>query len=337
MANAVITTFGQHISAGSTAISDNSATALDIETTAGEDLITVDTTTSQESIHFLPMYDSSSTAGRGVKIPNGSASYPGIYFPTAQRPGFACGGEGSNVHFVYNGNNIIRFNQGQISAGSIGNSWNLAIEATSSTNPVYCYGHSNMDTGIGFSSGPKVHLIVDGANRFECDQNGNIGLGGPSYGTSAAGVFAIANGTAPASSPANAVQLYAEDVTSSSELKVRDEAGNITTLSPHHFTMIERSEPMAWSYYSCNPFVGKEINIDMMRVVRKVEELSGEKFIVSSPLPPDQCLDWDTEEQRKYDDTQAAIVDYAAMDEDNQEVNVEPIPYTKKPKPSWLA
>jgi len=101
--------------------------------------------------------------------------------------------------------------------------------------------------------------------------------------------------------------------------------------------MIERSEPMAWSYYSCNPFVGKEINIDMMRVVRKVEELSGEKFIVSSPLPPDQCLDWDTEEQRKYDDTQAAIVDYAAMDEDNQEVNVEPIPYTKKPKPSWLA
>lgn len=65
------------------------------------------------------------------------------------------------------------------------------------------------------------------------DQTGCFGLGATSFGTSAATVLGIANGTAPASSPANMVQLYAEDVSSSSELKVRDEAGNVTTLSPH--------------------------------------------------------------------------------------------------------
>ena len=44
MADATILSFGQLISAGSTAISASSATALDIEDTAGQDYITVDTT-----------------------------------------------------------------------------------------------------------------------------------------------------------------------------------------------------------------------------------------------------------------------------------------------------
>ena len=52
--------------------------------------------------------------------------------------------------------------------------------------------------------------------------DGNVGI---------SGTLAIANDVAPTSSPANLVQLYAEDVAGSSELKVRDEAGNIMTLS----------------------------------------------------------------------------------------------------------
>jgi len=93
------------------------------------------------------------------------------------------------------------------------------------------------------------------------------------------GAFAIFNGTAPSSSVTDGVQLYAQDVSSSSELKVRDEAGNITTLSPHNFSLIPdgKSEDMAWAYYS---ELGKrKINVDMLKAIRIVEQLSGEKLV----------------------------------------------------------
>lgn len=113
---------------------------------------------------------------------------------------------------------------------------------------------------------------------------GNVGIGTSSFGTSAATVLGIANGTAPGSSPANMVQLYSEDVSLSAELKVRDEAGNVTTLSPHNFDLIPEgpSEPMAWAFHSERD--GKAINVDMLRVVRLVEELTGEKLVYTKGL-----------------------------------------------------
>jgi hypothetical protein len=99
--------------------------------------------------------------------------------------------------------------------------------------------------------------------------DGNVGI---------SGTIAIANDIAPNSSPANLVQLYAEDVTSRSELKVRDEDGNITTLSPHNFSLIGKpSEPLAWSFYSENDH-GK-INVDMLRALRLLEEISEQKLV----------------------------------------------------------
>lgn len=71
------------------------------------------------------------------------------------------------------------------------------------------------------------------AEKMRISELGNVGIGVTSFGTSAVSVIGIGNGTAPSSSPANMVQLYAEDVSSSSELKVRDEGGTVTVLSPH--------------------------------------------------------------------------------------------------------
>jgi hypothetical protein len=114
------------------------------------------------------------------------------------------------------------------------------------------------------------------------DANRNLLLNGTSAGASAVGTFAIFNGTAPTGSVTNGVILYAEDVSSSSELKVRDEAGNVTTLSPHNFSLIPEgpSEEMAWSYYSERD--NKRINIDMLKAIRLLEKLSGEKLVYES-------------------------------------------------------
>jgi hypothetical protein len=92
-------------------------------------------------------------------------------------------------------------------------------------------------------------------------------------------VLMLVNGTPPSASIGDCVMLYSEDVSASAELKVRDQAGNVTTLSPHNFTLIPegRSEPMAWAYYSERD--GHKINVDMLRLARLVERLTGEKLV----------------------------------------------------------
>ena len=114
------------------------------------------------------------------------------------------------------------------------------------------------------------------------DASGNLLLGGTNAGASSAASLAIFNGTAPTGSVTNGIILYAEDVSSSSELKVRDEAGNATTLSPHNFSLIPDgpSEDMAWAYYSEKG--GKRINVDMLKLARMVEKLTGEKLVYES-------------------------------------------------------
>ena len=114
------------------------------------------------------------------------------------------------------------------------------------------------------------------------DADRNLLLNGTSAGASSVGTFAIFNGTAPTGSVTNGIILYAEDVSSSSELKVRDEAGNVTTLSPHNFSLIPDgpSEDMAWAYYSEKG--GKRINVDMLKLARMVEKLTGEKLVYES-------------------------------------------------------
>ncbi len=139
-------------------------------------------------------------------------------------------------------------------------------------------------TALQSGNGDTSNLSIgSGYTSVTFGNSGNVGLGTASFGTSAVKVFAIANGTAPITSPADSIQLYAEDVSASSELKVRDEAGNITTLSPHNFSLFtpENHTEVAipWSFYSRNDNVGQEINVDMYGAVETLQALTGTQFI----------------------------------------------------------
>jgi hypothetical protein len=114
------------------------------------------------------------------------------------------------------------------------------------------------------------------------DVNRNLLLNGTTAGASSVGTFTVFNGTAPTGSVTDGVILFAQDISSSSELRVRDEAGNVTTLSPHNFELIPEgpSEEMAWSYYSERD--GKRINVDMLKAIRLLEKLSGEQLVYES-------------------------------------------------------
>lgn len=66
------------------------------------------------------------------------------------------------------------------------------------------------------------------SSQATLDPAGNLGLGVASFGTSAAKVIGIANGTAPSSSPAGMGQLYVEG----GALKFRGSSGTVTVIAP---------------------------------------------------------------------------------------------------------
>ncbi len=147
----------------------------------------------------------------------------------------------------------------------------LLIDGATSGNSIV----ADSATPLQFGTANTSRLIIDGS--------GNIGFNTTTFGTSAAKVLAIGNGTAPSTSPADSIQLYAEDVAASSELKVRDEAGNITTLSPHNFTLFDAEThsdvQIPWSFYSRNDNYHQEINVDMYGAVETLQALTGKQFI----------------------------------------------------------
>jgi hypothetical protein len=93
------------------------------------------------------------------------------------------------------------------------------------------------------------------------------------------GAVILYSATPPSGSPSNGVVLFAQDISASSELRVRDEAGNVTTLSPHNFEGIPDgpSEDMAWAYHSEKE--GRSISVDMLKAIRVLERLSGEQLV----------------------------------------------------------
>jgi len=113
--------------------------------------------------------------------------------------------------------------------------------------------------------------------RMVIDSSGNVGLGNtnPTQRIDMNSKLKLRNTSTP-SAEANSAMFFAQ----SGEMRVIDASGNNTLLSPHNFSLIPggASEDRAWSYYSENQ-QGQKVNVDMMRLARLVEGLTGEKLI----------------------------------------------------------
>ena len=145
-----------------------------------------------------------------------------------------------------------------------------------------------------------------GKNALMVLKNGSVGIGGYP-GATGANVLAI-NTTGighqpPTDTIPDGVLLFAQDINASTELRVMDGGGNVTTLSPHSFTLTKKSEPMAWSFFSENKKLGYEINVDMLKAIRTIEQLSGEKLVYIKNMDTKEMV-----EQNIHDESLMEIV-----------------------------
>lgn len=81
--------------------------------------------------------------------------------------------------------------------------------------------------GTGTDYGALRFFTGAASTKLAIFSNGNLGISTVTFGTSAAGVIGIANGTAPTTSPANMGQLYVE----AGALKYRGSSGTVTTIA----------------------------------------------------------------------------------------------------------
>ena len=160
--------------------------------------------------------------------------------------------------------------------------WDKAATPQQRFSVTNLYGDIGIVTGInGYPTSKRIRLSNVG--------NLCLGADGIDCGTNAMGVIGIGSGTAPTSSPADMAQLWVEDVggAGQAELRVRDELGNVTTLSPHHIEQVtpDPSVAIPFTMHHKNDLLGIEEEIDMGGLVKAVEGLTGKQFSFVQSIP----------------------------------------------------
>ena len=126
--------------------------------------------------------------------------------------------------------------------------------------------------------GVRVKTINTGATSSgttKLDINDTVTIQNPKAATTAAlsveGSIRLKNTSNP-SNVTDSAHIFAKDDGSTSEVYVRDEAGNETKISPHN-------QSGEWEYYSKNVNTGKVFRVNMESLIKEVERLSGKTFI----------------------------------------------------------
>jgi hypothetical protein len=172
---------------------------------------------------------------------------------------------------------------GTTNTGWDGDADNLVVGSGSGNNGMTIYAGSTSFSQINFADSNSGSGRFTGVVRY--NHNTNDMSFHTNDGTVAMTIDAqrnlkfADNGTNP-SAAANTAFLFNDG----GELKVLDELGHTTTISPHNFELIPdgASEDMAFAYHSTKHTPEgklKKVNVDMMKLARLVEQLTGEKLV----------------------------------------------------------
>jgi len=213
--------------------------------------------------------------------------------------GLMAAGGGGNL-WSKNGSNIY-FNNGYVGIGtatpaakldikSAANNWaTIRIDQTGPTK-YYCGLGLDRDSAVkwwvGMNNSADDHLII-GRNADSDDlvidhDNGHVGIGTGAW----AGPQLVVDGQILMHDDPNLSYGvgYSGIMSSGGQLWAIDSSGNFKLLSPHD------PETGEWIFYSKNLKTGRVVRVDMERMVLKIEELTGEKFLVEKWEKPEEIM-----------------------------------------------
>ena len=75
----------------------------------------------------------------------------------------------------------------------------------------------------------------------------------------------------------NHAHIYSKLVTGHAEMFVKDSDGNVTQISPHN-------EEGEWQYFSRNTRTGKVVRVNMEKMIRKLEQITGEPIVTGKQV-----------------------------------------------------
>ena len=162
---------------------------------------------------------------------------------------------------------------------AIGNYCANFIERNGSGDATVTNAYNFFASGDSYNAGTGTNSVTNQYGfYFEGIQNitptNNYAFYDASNSLSRFGAVILANQAGDPSGVTDSAHIYAKDDAGSSEVYVRDEAGNVTKISPHNAAG-------EWEYYSVNKNTGKTVRVNMERMIKKLEELTGETFIES--------------------------------------------------------
>lgn len=190
---------------------------------------------------------------------------------------------------------------------------------------------------IGTGTVHNLYLITGNARRFGLNTSGNAALGTTAFPTAGTSGLVFGDGTVLSGMGTNTAGLYAEDVLGTVELFGIDEAGNKLQLTPHNYLLFspDAAEPYPWSYYSRNDYLGIEIGVDLARLARLVQTLTGQQLIYTRPTATRR--DWVEDQETQM---RRAMATYEAWellaDTPGQPRGPAPSAPVVKTPPDWL-
>lgn len=218
-------------------------------------------------------YQSTAMSGRfGFKTANwGTSSIAGMDFQTLPKGNTVAGSStldlyGARVKAVVEWGDTSAVNPGGFAAKNIYGFYIKPYEENDNPNSggtnlsgnmygLYISGSENLDTVTN-----SVGIWVDKMNQINASANYGIVLNGDGAGSDI--VFG----------PTQNTSIYSN----TGELYAKDQAGNVTQISPHD------PETGEWIFYSKNVKTGRVVRVDMEKLVKAVEKLTGEKFMIET-------------------------------------------------------
>ena len=169
-----------------------------------------------------------------------------------------------------NFNLTLQSNSTSVSAGNVISSLNFQApnESSGSDAVLVCAGIEAVAESSFTSTSNSTKLSFKTSSSESASEKMSLSSGGK---LSVHGATALKIQASDPSIETDFAHIYAKDVASSAELFVKDEAGNVTQISPHN-------KEGDWIYWSENVKTGKKVKVNMEKMIKRLEVITGETF-----------------------------------------------------------